>query len=129
MQKLKKVPANWKTSDDSLKRLAYLVNKQMSGLLIESAENICTCGASSGFAGFCYYTETCKFFDTNEDEINDLLIDTAEQIGYNNILQLLASFNGAKDVGSIDQLKNLCAWFAMEEAARFLCDNYKLITE
>ncbi len=37
------------------------------------------------------------------------------------IPDLIASFNGAKDVGSPAQLKNLLAWWAAEEVCRGIC--------
>jgi hypothetical protein len=33
------------------------------------------------------------------------------------ILKHISQFNGAKDVGSMTQLKNLLAWWACEQAA------------
>jgi len=76
-------------------------------------------GCVSGMVSeLIYYTDTVAFHDEHEVEIWDMLWDTSRELGDDNILELIASFNGSKDVGSMDQFKNLLAWWAFEETAR-----------
>tara|TARA_R100000908_G_C3706431_1_gene114802 strand:+ start:274 stop:642 length:369 start_codon:yes stop_codon:yes gene_type:complete len=62
-----------------------------------------------------YYKDTCAFYDYYQNEIWDMLYDAANNYGSESILHFIASLNGAKDVGSDDQLSNLLAWWAVEE--------------
>jgi len=73
-------------------------------------------GCSGGIGGFIYYHETNKFHDDHEDEIWDMLHDDAQDQGCTTI-ELIAQFNGQKDVGSINQFKNLLCWYAVEREA------------
>jgi hypothetical protein len=84
--------------------------------------DLATYGASGGFPGLTYYTDTVTLHDRHEDEIWDALNDDVENGGYGNILELLATFNGAKDVGSMTQLKNLLTWYMAERVARDTAD-------
>ncbi len=79
-------------------------------------------GCVSGMvSGLIYYADTVKFADKFEEEIWDLANEQMESIGEtDNILQFFANLNGSKNVGSMDQFKNLLAWFAFEEMARII---------
>ena len=75
-------------------------------------------GCVNGAAGLhIYYVDTIKFHDEFEEEIWDLLYSQAEDQGMSSI-ELLGLFRGSKDIRSMDQLKNLLCWFAIEETAR-----------
>ena len=69
-----------------------------------------------------YYSDTVKFYDQFEDEIWDMLHEDTENFGNDNILQTIGQFNGAENVGSLDQFKNLLVWYAVEETCRKLLD-------
>lgn len=84
--------------------------------------DICQHGADSGFPGFIYYVDTVEFYKNNEEEIWDLLDDQYADSEHNNIIAFIGSFNGAKNVGNLTQFKNLLAWYALEEVARFKTD-------
>jgi len=62
-----------------------------------------------------YYRDTCAFYDKHQNEIWDMLYDASNDYGSESVLHFIASFNGAKNVGSDDQLSNLLAWWAVEE--------------
>jgi len=80
-------------------------------------------GCQSGLIGsLCYYSDTTKFHDDFEEEIWDLVYDTAKEQGIN-VTEFIASLNGSENVGSLDQLKNLLTWFAFEETSFRLFDN------
>jgi len=88
---------------------------------IETIKDITKHGLSGGVNGFIYYHETIKFHDEHESEIWDRLYDLAECQGVTT-MQLIASFNGQKDVGSMHQLKNLLVWYAVEEVCHEIID-------
>ena len=69
-----------------------------------------------------YYSDTVKFYDEFEGEIWDMLHEENENFGSNNILETIGKFNGAKNVFSLKQFKNLLAWYAVEETCRKLLD-------
>jgi len=60
-----------------------------------------------------YYADTSAFHDAHEDEIWTMVYESAEGQGLT-ILEFLATLRGGL-VGSMYQLKNLLAWFAVEE--------------
>ena len=120
------------------KKLINAVARQMGGIatLRESASDICTYGASCGFNGFIYHTETEAFTKKNHALIMELLSECADDTGIN-ALELLSGFNCFKnmtDVEIFDGLMNPMsddrttvynglAWFALEEAARSFENN------
>lgn len=86
-------------------------------------EDVVQHGCVSGCVGsLIYYSDTVKFYDQFEDEIWDMLHEDTENFGNDNILQTIGQFNGAKNVGSLNQFKNLLAWYAVEETCRKLLD-------
>mgnify|MGYP003138375954 FL=1 len=84
--------------------------------LAESAEDISNHGCVNGFSGIIYYSETVAKYDKYQEEIWERLYEDALAHGQN-ILEFIATFNGAKDVGSNDQFKNLCVWYYIEQLA------------
>jgi len=84
--------------------------------LRESKGDIARHGADCGYPGITYYTDTVALYDKFEDEIWDALDEDAQSYGQT-ILELIASFNRAKDVGSGYQLKNLLVWYMCERIA------------
>jgi len=69
-----------------------------------------------------YYEDTVKFHDKFEEEIWEMLYDEYIDFGFNSIPEYIASFNGSKNVGSLEQFKNLLAWYAVENVARQILD-------
>ena len=87
--------------------------------LKDVTEHGCVSGCVSSLI---YYSDTVKFYDKFEDEIWDMLEEDANQFGNDNILQTISQFNGAKNVGGLDQFKNLLAWYSVEETCRKILD-------
>jgi len=71
-------------------------------------------GADAGWPGFTYYNDTIAFYDQHEDAIYEFAADYADQMGYDNIPSLVASFRRANDCDSVTGYKNLMAWFVLE---------------
>jgi len=78
-------------------------------------------GCIAGFPGLTYYTDTAKLYEKFKDDIFSMLDDDAENQGVT-IPELIASFNGAKDVFDSGTLENLLVWYAAEEIARMATD-------
>lgn len=85
--------------------------------------NLLRHGCISGMVGeLIYYKDTTAFYERHKYEIWELIIDMADDMGYKNPLEFLATLNGAKDIGNADQFENLLAWFAFEETAKKLAE-------
>tara|TARA_R110000868_G_scaffold51421_2_gene163011 strand:+ start:330 stop:698 length:369 start_codon:yes stop_codon:yes gene_type:complete len=120
------------------KKLINAVARQIGSptSLRESASDICNYGASGGFNGFIYYTDTVAFTTRHHTLIMELLNNYADDMGVN-ALELLNGFNCFKDMKEheiFDGLMNSksddrttiyngLAWFALEEAARYIEEN------
>jgi hypothetical protein len=111
--------------------LAEAVIKQSGGweLFTESALDVSRHGASGGYSGFIYYSETIAFFDSNRREILGLL--SAESRGFVNMVDMVFGFSCLPGIDKSDiqsvlfgldpldecaetQVKNALAWFAFE---------------
>jgi len=68
-----------------------------------------------------YYSDTSAFHDAHEDEIWTMVCESAEGHGQT-VLEFLATLNGGL-VGSMFQLKNLLAWFAVEETCYHMVED------
>lgn len=85
--------------------------------LADYLPDIARYGCAGGFPGLTYYSDTVALFDKFRDDIFEILGEMADEMGQN-IPELIASFNGAADVGNFAQFANLCVWAAAEEVAR-----------
>ena len=97
----------------SIKECLAEYEKQELGLIADIAKH----GCAGGVPGLTYYDETSSFYDQHEDEIWQVLRDTADAAGIKNGLQL---FNICKDPSSLRVLKNDLVWFAVEVCAQEL---------
>jgi len=111
--------------------------------LKQTLSNISNNGASGGFNGFIYYSETCKFAKENIKEIFDYAQEQAEQLG-EGVYKMISNFNCLTDVketevastihlalkgveddqGNETQILNALAWYTLEEVAREEVDHY-----
>lgn len=80
----------------------------------EEMKDICFHGMVNGFGQLVYYHDTVNFHDTYEDEIWDMLEEDRISFGHKTIMNFIGSEMNTKDVGSMDQLKNLLCWWAVE---------------
>lgn len=79
-------------------------------------------GADTGWPGFTYTRDCVAFYEKNKQVIWDLLADMANDAGMKP-LELVMSFNRADMAETHEGFANLLAWFALEEAGRWLEDN------
>lgn len=79
-------------------------------------------GCQSGMVSrLIYYHDTNKFYDDNEEEIEEILDEFKEMLGVKSRPEAIAQLNGSAE--DITQEKNLLSWMAYEETAR------KVLTE
>lgn len=104
--------------EDVRDRLLKAVRKH-SGMEDDTLLSVASHSADAGWPGFTYYKDTVEFYDKHEEDIWELLTQTAEEMGNENPLELIASFGGAKQVSDLDTFKNLLSWFALEESSRW----------
>ena len=116
IKKLEKLAQN---SDLKSDVVAWVKSQSESYDTLESVfSDLLHNGCVSGIVShLIYYSDTTKFYESHHDEIWDLIEEKREDYGHSNALEFIASLNGAKNVGSEDQFKNLLAWFAFEETA------------
>jgi len=82
--------------------------------LKEVTKHGCVSGCVSSLI---YYEDTVKFHDKHKEEIWERLYDEYKDFGCDSVIDYIASLNGSKDVQSLDEFKNLLAWYAVESVA------------
>tara|TARA_Y100000004_G_scaffold46867_1_gene51521 strand:+ start:314 stop:691 length:378 start_codon:yes stop_codon:yes gene_type:complete len=99
--------------EDSIKD--WVINNLEEGQIAEVVLHGCSGGV---VPELIYYADSCAFYEQYEGEIWDRLDQMSCDMGEASILHLIATFNGAKSVGSHDQFRNLLAWWACEDVCR-----------
>jgi len=95
----------------------WVLNEVKNGSI--NLEEITKYGCVNGcVSSLIYYEDTVKFHDKFEEEIWEMLYNEYQDFGFKSIPEYIASFNGSKDIGSLEQFKNLLAWYAVESVAR-----------
>jgi hypothetical protein len=113
--------------------LVRAVIKQSGGIdsFREMASDIANHGIMGGYSGWIYYTETCAFYAKHRKSILEMLNNMRDDFGMGYLVELVQSFNGAKDSTEWEiektlfmnksqhdtQVANLLAWVACEEVA------------
>lgn len=113
-----------------------LINGVINRIGIDSVPDVNRLGASAGFAGFAYYTETVPFAYSYRGDIIKLLNSDAESQGYK-ITVMVMIFNWFRKnemtveeyddlIGylhykrcAFDSIPNLMAWYALETVCRW----------
>lgn len=104
------------------------LKKQVKTMLIDAVGNsndlrvymqdILTHGCVTGaVGGLIYYKDTVRFYEEHKDAIWELIFDMKAG---ESCLSFILSLNGANNVASDEQFKNLLAWFSFEEVTRLL---------
>jgi len=121
-----------KVSDTRYPRLTRAILRRIDR---ESLEDVCNHGASGGFSGFTYYTDTLSFYKVHKGDILDLAKEQAQDFGQG-MMEMIAGFGclkdskySADDIGealysgrgdAATDVRNAMAWYALEEVAREL---------
>lgn len=79
--------------------------------------DMCKYGCVNGFSGLVFYSETTALYQTYKDEIWELLLDEADNVGDGNIFAMLNRCCPVKHCGSADQFENFLVWLAAETIA------------
>lgn len=105
--------------EDARERLLAAI-REHSGMddaqIIEAGQH----GADTGWPEFCYYADTDRFYQANEEAIYELLNEECEAMGHSNVEQMISQFQRADMLSSAAGRRQLLAWFALEEIGRWL---------
>jgi len=118
---------------------------QYSEKCLSVLKDVADHGADSGFHGFIYHYETCKFYFDNRPLIIELAKEYAQDFG-TGLMEMIAGFNCLKGTDLTDEIgqalyaskndnrdnftvPNALAWFALEEVARYITDKEDQETE
>ena len=99
--------------EDSIKD--WILNNLDEGQIAEVVLHGCAGGVVSELI---YYADSCAFYEKYKEEIWQRLWDSWSDFGGDSVLHFIATFNGADDVGSDDQFRNLLAWWSCEDVCR-----------
>ena len=99
--------------EDSIKD--WILNNLDEGQVAEVVLHGCSGGVVSELI---YYADSCAFYEKYKEEIWQRLWDSWSDLGGDSVLHFIATFNGADDVGSDDQFRNLLAWWSCEDVCR-----------
>jgi hypothetical protein len=91
--------------------------------LHEYAEDIASHGADAGYPYITYTAHTVKIFDKFADEIWEMAVEDAEEMGYKNVAAMIAEFGRSDMLYSINCFKNLMVWYACEKLAHQLTND------
>lgn len=117
-------------------QFSKLIKAVISDIGVESVDDVNNYGAESGFGSFVYYTDTHKFAQKFQTEINELLESEAMNSDCN-VVELVSNFGvfSRDGIDSEDQrflykylagvkvkepntITNVMAWFALETVCR-----------
>ena len=102
----------------------------------ERARDVTDHGASGGFSGFTYYTDTVGFTKRNKKAIIEFCENFASELGESGTVGFISNFNCMKDY-SLSEIAdglynprsdnkttvyNVLAWLMLEEVSRSYCD-------
>ena len=85
--------------------------------LSESAHDIASHGADCGFPHITYTSDTVEIYDKFESDIYDMLNQEADDMGYDNVEAMIATFGRADMLSWPEGRKHLLVWFACERLA------------
>jgi hypothetical protein len=91
--------------------------------LHEYKEDIANHGADAGYPKITYTADTVKIFDKFGDEIWEMAVEDAEDMGYKNAAAMIAEFVRSDMLSDFNSFKNLMVWYACEKLAQQLTNN------
>lgn len=118
---------------------AKLIKAVLSGISIDSVQDVNEHGASAGFGSFICYSDTHKFAMKYRKEITALILDQAADMG-EEVLKMVENFGVFRKcpMDADDKINfytyigggrpgqctitNLMAWFALEEVCRMFVE-------
>lgn len=104
------------------RRVASLILEEAEDDIIGYMKDIINYGCQSGIiTGLIYYEDTNAFYDKNEEDIENILFEYRQEMGYKNRAEAISNLNGYAE--NIEQEKNLLCWFAVEETTRRILED------
>jgi hypothetical protein len=88
--------------------------------LKDSARDIANHGADAGYPHITYTSDCAKLFDKFGDEIWNMAVEDADDMGCKNVAEMISGFVRSDMLGDLNQFKNLMVWYACEKLAREL---------
>lgn len=98
----------------------YHAIREHSGLDWQSMVDAGNHGADGGFSGFIYTLDCAEFYRKNSAIIDDMMSERADDMGYDNVAAMWASFGRSDMLADRDSRDCLFAWFALEETGRWI---------
>ena len=106
---------NWDESAD---------DSENKSILTDILENGCESGACSDLV---YYSDTVKFYNDYEDEINELLNSLLNDCGYKSPAELFGDKWDETDPLALEEYnQNLLAWFGFEEILKNIASDFNI---
>jgi hypothetical protein len=106
----------------SLRIRATTFRAWFSANLKSYARDIAAHGADCGFPCITYTSDTICIFDRFADEIWDMAVEDAQDLGDANVCAMIANFRRSDMIESYGAFRNLLVWYACEKLARELDD-------
>lgn len=92
-------------------------------------EDVAKYGADAGYGGFTYTSDCVEFYELHRETIWEMAQGVAEQMGYSNVPELVATFVRSDMADTEDGFKNLLAWYTLETVCQDLVDQGAHIPE
>ena len=83
-------------------------------------------GADTGWPEFTYTADGARFYRENDELIDALAAEEADEMGYDDVAALVASFTRSDMAQNRDGRDCLMAWWALETAGRYHADRERL---
>ena len=109
--------------------LNYLIDnfetkQEIKDFISDLLNHGCVSGMVSGLISF---KDTNDFYDKYEEEIEDLLNDYKESVGFKSRNEAIDGLNGTSE--DMKQQKNLLAWFGFEDMMGQINEEFKINEE
>jgi hypothetical protein len=82
-----------------------------------SARDLASYGADAGFPCITYTSDTVKIFDRFGDEIWNMAVEQADELGCKNVADMIGGFRRSDMLDDLATFKTLMVWFACETLA------------
>lgn len=86
-------------------------------------------GADAGFGSFIYYSDTSKFYERHQRQIEGMLITAAEEFGYETVEEFMETFGRSDMLRDETTAECLKVWYALETVCRDLVNQGAHIPE
>lgn len=110
----------WRDEAEALDECETFEDWMYYTMELETILELADHGADAGWPGLCYYNETSALYERYEKEIWEALHEDCED---GCPMALMASWHGAKAVGSDAGFRNLLVYYMAERTAHAIADS------